>query len=251
MELSRNDAPATVSPRILNIGLPCMWTAVPPLKFNGYTEYLPESFRYGLTPLSLRRVSSMRVFFISIPDITFFPPSPSTALTMYHLGPRFMYEYSSVTSFRGDMILFFRLVSLPRTILLLISSLSTENWFDHALSESFTYLYTTMSSGRSARHELSSESDARASPVYSSRMSIRFSIRVLTCLAALSVCPMLLPPTMDRANMVRERRNAPSARGLSDFFMLSIWLFVVIWLSFHYCECAVYLFCEYRPDHLV
>ena len=81
---------------------------------------------------------------------------------MYHFGPRFMNESSSETSVSGDMILFFRLVSLWNTILLLMSSFKTENWLDHAFSESFTYLYMTMSSGRSARHSCSSMSGVRA-----------------------------------------------------------------------------------------
>ena len=103
---------AVQSPRILKRGLPSMLTAVPPLKFKGYIEYFPGSFRRLFTPLSLRLISSISVFWISSPATIFLPPSPSTDRTRYHLGPRFIYEYSCVTSLRGDKMRFLRLVSL-------------------------------------------------------------------------------------------------------------------------------------------
>ena len=111
-ELSKNGADELVSRRILNSGRPSTVTTDPPLWFRGRTVYRVDSFRFGLTPLSFLLTSLISVFWISIPAITLSLYRPFTDFTRYHLGPRLVNERCSVTSAKGDISLFLRLVSL-------------------------------------------------------------------------------------------------------------------------------------------
>ena len=71
IELSKNGVAWLLSYNILKSGLPFISTADPPLSVRGTTEYFPCSLSCGLTPFSLFLASSMRVFLISRPAITF------------------------------------------------------------------------------------------------------------------------------------------------------------------------------------
>ena len=142
---------------------------------------------------------------------------------MYHFGPRFMYEYSSVTSVSGETIRFLRLVSLWKTILLLMSSFRTENWLDHDFSELLTYLYMTISSGRPSMQSCPLRSVARAASTYLSSISILLSILCLAPLAIRSVSPALLFPASENTKNAIASRKVTSEVCLSMVFLSSIY----------------------------
>ena len=199
-----------------------MITGEPPLWLSGRTVYLPLSFSSRFTPFSVLLRFSIRLFFISIPAITFSLAGPWTALTTYHLGPRFIYERSSVISERGDVMRFLRSVSLWNTSLDAMSSLMTENWLYHVIRESFTYLYMTMSSGRSSKTHGSSAGVCHASCTYLSRMSSLFSMRLPTISAELSVYSLRMFPAIDRTSRISAIIEIP----YGSFLCNRLWVFI-------------------------
>ena len=90
-------------------------------------EYLFGILSLALAPLSFLPMSSVIVFFISSPAMTFSFLVPLTALTIYHLEPRFMYSGFSVMSVKGEVILLLTGVSLWKAGLVEILSLSIGN----------------------------------------------------------------------------------------------------------------------------
>ena len=157
--------------------------------------------------------------------MTLLPLSPVTALTIYHLLPRFMYSGTSEMFARGDDMPLLAGIILSKGIFTDMLSFRIGNWLFHDIRESSTNRYITMSSGILSGSIKPSAGVCRAFAMCLSRVLSLFSTRSAVLSAMESVSCNLPTPVMDMMNMTKARTSPASAIVLcvNQFLIIGVY----------------------------